>query len=255
MPDSATPSDPKTPALIPAQDAAVTLDPATSFGEGLRLFWARNGNAIYVLCALVLVGILAKGAWDYFAAQKQMQIGAEYAAASTPEALKRFAGEHADDPLAGVADLRIADGAYAAGKPAEAIPAYQSAVSALPAGPLAARARLGLALCEVQAGRSGEGEAALRQLASDPTQLKGVRTEAAYQLASLAAAAGRADDVRKWAEQLIQIDPSSPWTQRAFALQSSVAAAAAPTPAPVPTAAPAAVQPTVRPASGAPAAR
>jgi hypothetical protein len=222
MPDSATPSNSKLPAAVPAQDAAVTLDPATSFADGLRLFWQRNANAVYVLCALVLAGILAKGAWDYFAAQKEMRVGAEYAAAATPEALKRFAAEHAEEPLAGVAELRIADAAYAAGNPAEALPAYQRAITHLPAGPLAARARLGLAMCEVQSGRPGEGEAGLHQLASDPTQLKGIRTEAAYQLASLAAAAGRSDDVRKNAELLIQIDPSSPWTQRAFALQSSL---------------------------------
>jgi hypothetical protein len=228
MTEPATPSDPKLPATVPAQDAAVTLDPATPFEEGLRLFWERNRNAVYVLCVLVLLGILAKGGWDYWAAQKAAQVGADYAAAASPEQLKHFAADHAGEPLAGVAELRVGDTAYGAGKMADAATAYQQAVTALPAGPLAARAKLGLAMAEVQSGRTGEGEAGLRQLATDPAQLKAVRTEAAYQLASLAATAGRADEVRKLAEQLVQIDPSSPWTQRAFELQSTLPAPAAP---------------------------
>jgi hypothetical protein len=50
--------------------------------------------------------------------------------------------------------------------------------------------------------------------------LKGVRVEAAYQLASLASEANNGAEVQKYADQLMAIDPASPWTQRALALRA-----------------------------------
>ena len=49
-------------------------------------------------------------------------------------------------------------------------------------------------------------------------------------MASLAADAGRADDVKKYSDQIAQIDPASPWTQRVMALKAAlpVAGVAAP---------------------------
>ena len=45
-----------------------------------------------------------------------------------------------------------------------------------------------------------------------------------------AAGAGRADDVKKYSDQIAQIDPASPWTQRVMALKAAlpVAGVAAP---------------------------
>ena len=71
------------------------------------------------------------------------------------------------------------------------------------------------------------GVAALRELSGDLHQFKAVRAEATYQLASLAASAGRADEVQKLSVQVMQIDPNSSWAQRAFALQARVPAASA----------------------------
>jgi len=229
-----TPADPYDPKSAQAPVVAAVAT-AESFGEVLRHFWERNSNAVYVLCGLVLAGIVVKGGWDYMAAQKQIEIGQEYAAATTPEMLRTFAASHEGIPLAGAAELSLGDMAYGDGRSADAVTAYEKAVAVLPAGVFASRARLGLAMSEVQAGRSSEGEAGLRQLSGDPSQTKAVRTEAVYQLASIAAAGGRADEVRRLAEQLVQIDPASPWTQRAFALQATLSAsskAAAPAPAP-----------------------
>jgi tetratricopeptide (TPR) repeat protein len=189
---------------------------------------------VYVACAIVLLGIVGKGGWDYLADEKEAAVGNDYAASTTPDQLRTFAAEHSVSPLAGAADLQLADQAYAAGKAAEAADDYQKALAALPPGPFVARAHLGLAMAQVQAGRTSEGESGLRQLVNDPTQLKAVRAEATYQLASLAAAAGRPDEVRKLSEQIMQLDPSSPWTQRAFGLQARLTAPAAPaSPAPM----------------------
>ncbi len=66
----------------------------------------------------------------------------------------------------------------------------------------------------------------LKQLSGDAGQLKAIRTEAAYHLVSLAADAGKADEVKNYLEQLMQIDPASPWTQRAAALRLGLPATA-----------------------------
>ena len=77
-------------------------------------------------------------------------------------------------------------------------------------------------MAKLQAGKAAEGEAALKQLAADTAEPKGARVEAAYQLASLAVAAGKPEDARKYSDQVMQIDPTSPWTQRAFMLRANL---------------------------------
>lgn len=201
---------------------------ALTFEDRLRIFWQKNGKTVTALIVVVLLAILAKGGWDYLAAQKEQELGREYATASTPEQLKAFAAAHADHLLAGIARLRLADGDYAAGRSSEAIYGYEDAIRAIKSGPLASRARLGLAMAKVQSGKTSEGEAALKQLASDASEAKSTRVEAAYQLASLANSAGKPDDVRKYSDQVTQIDPASPWLQRVLMLRASLPAAPAP---------------------------
>ena len=72
-------------------------------------FWKKNGNAILVLCGLVLLGYVGKEAWEYFARERETGIQQEFAAAESPEKLQAFADAHSDHALAGVAELRIAD--------------------------------------------------------------------------------------------------------------------------------------------------
>jgi hypothetical protein len=129
--------------------------------------------------------------------------------------------------LGTLAQLRLTDDAYTAGKAAEAVTGYETVAAKLKTGPLFARAQLGLAMAKIAAGKTAEGETALKALAGDAAQLKGIRAEASYHLASLAAEAGRADDVKKYSEQVAQIDPSSPWTQRAMTLRASLPVAPA----------------------------
>ncbi len=201
---------------------------ALTFEDRLRIFWKKNGKSVLALVVLVLLAIVAKGAWDYRAAQKEVELQQDYAAATTPAQLKTFAAAHPGHVLAGIARLRLADEDYAAGKSTEAIYGYEDAIPALQTGPLASRARLGLAMAKLQGGKTAEGEAALKQLASDATETKGVRVEANYQLASLASVAGRSDDVKKYSDQVMAIDPTSPWLQRTLLLRASQPLAAAP---------------------------
>lgn len=227
MTTPATPSQP-TPAGDDRNLVAVDANYASPMLEDkLHTFWKKNGTAVIVLCALVLVGIIAKGGWDYMAAQKEADVQKDYAAATTPEKLKAFAAAHADHTLGAVAQLRLADDAYAAGKAAEAVTGYEQVVTLLKTGPLATRAKLGAAMSKIASGKTAEGETALKALANDSAEAKGVRVESAYQLASLAADAGRADDVKKYSDLVAQIDPASPWTQRAMSLRSTLPTAPA----------------------------
>ncbi len=236
MTTPATPSSPK-----PAADDRnlVAVDAATAVGleEKLHVFWQKNGVAVLVLCGLVLLGIIAKGGWDYLNRQKELDVEKDYAAATTPEARKAFAAAHPEHSLAGIAQLRLADDAYAAGKFADALVGYEAVQKTLHGGPLAARAKLGAALAKISSGKAADGIAELKALAGDPSQFKGVRAEAAYQLTSLAADAANGADVQKFADQLMSIDPQSAWAQRAITLRAMYPAAPAPTPAKKDTAA------------------
>lgn len=200
---------------------------APTFEEKLERFWEKNRQAVLGFCVAVLIAILAVGGWQLYQNSREKGIEADYKAATTPEKLTAFAAANSGHSLAGLALLSLADDAYTAGKFAEAQAGYDKAATALKTGPFAARAQLGAAMAKVGAGKAAEGEAALKQLADDANQLKGVRAEAAYHLAKLASDAGRSADVTKLSDQLMQIDPSSQWAQRAFMLRASLPAPAA----------------------------
>lgn len=192
------------------------------FEEKLRLAWARYGRLVVILCGVVAAGILGRGGLDYLADQKKLNIQKDYAACTSHDSLKAFAAAHRGDPLAGLAELRVADASYDSGAFADAAASYSSAVADLPAGPFKGRAMLGLAMSQAQSGGSSEGETGLRQVLNDESQLKSIRCEAAYHLAGLAVAAGHTGEVQKLAEQMMQIDPSSPYAERMMALRASV---------------------------------
>ncbi|QYM78066.1 hypothetical protein K0B96_12185 [Horticoccus luteus] len=216
----------KSSSVSPAgADPQLVTPAAPSSEEKLHAFWQRHRGTLlglFVLVALVLVG---KGAWEIWQAKQEQSLQQDYAAASTPEQLRAFASAHNGHLLAGVAQLRLADEAYAAGKSADALTGYEKAAPQLEGTILGARAQLGAAMAKLQAGRTADGTAALQQLANDAKQLKGIRAEAIYHLATLASANGSADDVRKYSDQLIALDPTSPWAQRAMMLRATQPAA------------------------------
>jgi hypothetical protein len=240
MSPSATPSTPN-PAGDDRNLVAVDATTALSFEDKLHLFWKKNRTMVLGFCVVVLLAIIGKGAWEYMARQKHLEVEKAYAAATTTEQLKTFVSQHADHPLGGVAQLRIADEAYTAGKSADAIAGYDKAISILKRGPLAARAKLGRALAKAQAGNVAEASTELKQIADDASQFKAMRTEAAYHLTSLAVGAGNAAEAQKYVDQLNQIDPMGAWAQRALMLRATLPATPAPaTAAPAETPAPAA---------------
>ena len=227
---STTPSSPNPNPADPTR-AAASGDPITtslSFEDRLRILWEKNSKLVVGLIGVVLLVILAQGAWEYFAEQKEQDVRQAYAAATTTAQLKTFADSNSGHPLAAAAQLRIADEAYANGRYADAATGYEQAAGALKTGPLASRARLGAAMAKYQAGRAAEGEAALKAFANDANETKAYRAEALAHLASVASEAGNAADVRSYSDQLMQLDPASPWTQRTLQLLSTLPAAEAP---------------------------
>lgn len=224
---AATPPSQPRPAGDDRNLVPVNETTALSFEDKVSVFWQKNRALILGTCVAVVVVIVAKGAWDYMAKQRELEVERAYAAAKTPEQLKSFADSHASHTLGAIAQLRMADDAYRAGKSADAVALYDKAVAALEGGPLAARALVGRAMAKVQAGKAAEATSELKQIVDDAKQLKAVRAEAAYHLASLAAESGNAAEVQKLSDQLMQIDPSSPWAARAMALRSTLPAPAA----------------------------
>ena len=221
-----TPSPSENP-TVPAAEVNVT----PGLEEKLNEFWTRHRRNLAFAAGLVVGIIVWRGASDYLSAQNEQALGAEYAKATTPAQRQAFAQANAGHELAGVAWLQVADAAYADGRSADAIAAYQSAGKDLAAGPLADRAALGLAMSRLQSGNAAEAEAGLKALTDSSTVAIGIRTEAAYHLAARAHAAGDDATFRSLATQIMQVDPASPWSQRLMTLQVAKA-----TPAPAATA-------------------
>ena len=216
------PLNPKVPlSNLPAEAAAPSVP---SFEERLRVFWEKNSKTVYALCVVVLLAIIGRGALEYYEHQKEEGIKADYAAATTPEKLKAFINQHPQHSLAAVASLTQGDEAYSAKNYADALSNYQRASEILKTGPFAGRARLGVAIAKLNLGQTAEGEDKLKQIANDTTQLKPVRAEGAYHLATLAVEAGRIDDATKFLELISSIEPNGSWAQRAMMLRTSLPA-------------------------------
>jgi predicted negative regulator of RcsB-dependent stress response len=201
----------------------------------LREIWEKKENrtTIYAGCVIVIVAILAYGAYNELAKRREAGVEAAFAAATTPAKLQTFVRENERHPLAGAAYLQLADEAYAAARFDEAQGDYEKAAAVLPGTPFAARAALGQGMCLLQSGKTAEGVAILQRLATDTTQLQAVRCEAAYHLAALAFGNSKFEDVVKFTDLIMQVDAGGMWAQRAILLRmrTPVSAAAAPAPA------------------------
>jgi predicted negative regulator of RcsB-dependent stress response len=218
-------STPNQPESTPAANGEINVTPG--FEEKLQQFWLRNQRGLLALALVVLLAIVGKGAWEYMGVQKEREIGRAYALAKTPEQLQSFAKAQAGHELAGIAWVQVADAAYADGKYSDAVSAYQAARKDLTGGPIGDRAALGLAMAQLQSGQASEGQSGLKQLVDASGVSKGVQVEAAYQLASLAHASGNAEVVKQYTDRIMQIDPASPWAQRAMTLRTAGPAMAA----------------------------
>jgi predicted negative regulator of RcsB-dependent stress response len=215
---SAAPLAPKDPHVsAPAQP-----HPADDFAETIQLFWAKNGNAVLGVCAAVILAVCVRYGWAWYVENREASVGQEYAAAGDKtDKLKAFVASHEGHQLSGVALLRVADEAFVARKYADAEASYEKALPLIKELPFGGRAKLGLAMSKLLGGKP-EGEQALKQLAGDASQYKGLRAEACYHLASRASEKGRVEEVKTLVDQLMQIDSAGMWAQRGMMLRATL---------------------------------
>ncbi|MEI6108077.1 MAG: tetratricopeptide repeat protein, partial [Opitutae bacterium] len=223
--------------LPPSEHPSRHADPAAApvvepgFEVTVQIFWEKNRGFILGMCAIALLTIVGREGWQYYATQHEAGVREEFARiADQPAKLGAFADANSSHVLAGVAYLKLADDKYAAGDFAGAAAGYAKAVGALKNEALLGRAKLGAAMSQLSGKDKAAGEAALRVLSADAALLKGVRAEATYQVAALAAAAGKTDEVKKLVEQISRIDAASAWSQRATLLLANLPAGNAPAP-------------------------
>jgi predicted negative regulator of RcsB-dependent stress response len=215
------------PANQSPEGAAPVYEPA--FETAVHAFWARNRQGILILCIVALLAIVGREGWQAYAARREQDVQAEYAKIADQTAkLSVFAEAHPGHALAGVAWLRLADEKFTAGDYKTAVTQYQKATGSLQNEVLLGRAKLGAAISQLNSGDQAAGEAALKAVSVDAALAKGVRAEAAYHLTSLAAAAGKADEVKKLADEVSKIDAAGIWAQRATLWLTSQPAAVKP---------------------------
>lgn len=201
---------------------------APSFEDRLRLFWEKNSRSVIAAIVLVFAVVVGKGVYEFYQAQKEKGIAADYAAAGNDSAkLKAFAASHDSHVLGGTAQLRIADAAYSAGNYTDSRAAYDKAASILKKDTFGPRARLGAAISAAQSGAVADASTSLKAIAADNSAGKIVRSEAAYQAASIAADAGNSDEAIRLIEQATVIDPDGVWASRASDLRASLPASSA----------------------------
>ena len=208
------------PSPVPG-DANAPAEPG--FEAILQEFWEKNRGFVLGSCGAVLFAIVAWQGWQYFSASHERGMREDYArAAADPAKLAAFAQAHAGHALAGVAYLRIADERFSSGAYSDAAANYDRAAASLKNEVLVGRAKLGTAMSRLNAGDQAAGETALKAIGADASLLKSIRAEATYHLASLALSAGKADECRKWVEEVGKIDAGSAWNQRATMLLATL---------------------------------
>ncbi len=220
-PMSQLPSADRSPS--PANPVAVPADPG--FEGNVQALWDKNKNFILLVCALILVGIIAREGWQYFSEMREKSRQEDYARASDkPDQLIAFAEANSGHPLAGVAYLQVADRKFESADYKDASTLYAKAAGNLKNDALLGRAKLGSAVSLLESGDASGGESALKAVGADQTLTKSVRAEATYHLAAIASEAGRTEDAKKLVDDVTKIDLSGPWAQRATMLLSTLSA-------------------------------
>lgn len=197
--------------------SAAAIEPG--FEIAVQAFWEKNRSLILLVCAAALLAILGREGWQYYNARHELSVRSDYAkAADRPDQLAAFAGANSGHVLAGIAYLRLADAKYVAADFRAAAENYNKAGASLKNPALLGRAKIGAAMSQLNNGDKAAGETAFKAIAADAGQLKNIRAEAVYHLATIAFDAGNATEVGRLVTELGQIDATGVWSQRATAL-------------------------------------
>lgn len=191
----------------------------SGFEVALHAFWEKNRTLVIGACAAALLAVVVREGWQYFAERHEQDVREQYARiADRPEQLTAFAAANSEHALAGVAYLRLADLKYAASDYRAAADNYKKAVASLQHPVLLGRAKIGAAMSDLNGGNQAAAETALKAVLTDTSLAKGARTEAAYQLATLAHDAGNSAEVGRLVTEINKIDATGVWAQRAAGL-------------------------------------
>ncbi len=115
------------------------------FEDKMWLYWKRNKTFIITSIVMAFAIVIGVQSFKMYRASAKKELAAQYAAATTPEQLVKFASENSGKTLAGVALLQNADSLYADGKYSEAQKAYEDSQKTLSGTVLEGRALLGVA--------------------------------------------------------------------------------------------------------------
>lgn len=204
----------------------VPVDPsnAVTFEDQLQLFWNKNRNAVIGAIVVMVIVIIGLQAWKMIETQRKAATSLAFGAATTVEAKRNFARDHAGHPLAGAALLKVADDSYTNGRFEEAARGYASATAALTEPLFVGRSRIGEAVSALKAGQTTKGEQLLTKIAEDTTLLLAYRAQAYYEIATFAEAAGDIAKARDSVDKLRALDPEGYWANVATALRERLSA-------------------------------
>jgi predicted negative regulator of RcsB-dependent stress response len=175
--------DPKQPELPQGLKPESELPPDADLEERFNDFWKQNGTGIFggiAVGAVIVVGIQL---FQYMGVRKEQSIRDAFAAAGDTAAKIEFADEYPDHPLAGLAQLQIADMRYEDESFSEAADSYAAAARSFEDPTLVSRALLGQGMSLLRAGQMESGRAILEAIAFDNSALDQTRGEAAFHLA------------------------------------------------------------------------
>lgn len=172
--------------VVPASDerSTVVLDEdldGVEFDDKVWLYWKRNKTFLITSIVLAFAVVIGVQSFKMYRKAAREALSAEYAEASTPEQLAKFAQANAGKTLAGVALLENADTFYADGKFADAQKVYGEASKSLAGTVLEGRALLGEAM-SVCAQDTAKGADALKSVFDTANIDAAYKTQAGYLL-------------------------------------------------------------------------
>jgi len=200
------------PSTEPGIDASHHPDGA--FDDPLHDWWKQNGRSILSGAALAILATAAVFGFRAYRHGQLEDLQNAYNEAFAADSLETFAVENAGHPLAGIAALQTANGAFEENDWDLALEQYTVAVDSLSDNPLRGKARLGLAVTRLKRGENVEATQILEGLATDENAFRAARAEATYFLALTALSLDDKEAFSQWSDTLPELDPMSVWQNR-----------------------------------------
>ena len=166
------------------QQGGSDLPPDADMEERFTEFFRRNGTSLFGAIALAAVVVVGTMTYRHLQERSEIKTQEAFRAAQNDEAaLTAFAQDNDDHQLGAIANFQLANLQYGKGEYRQALEHYQIAAEELTQAPYAERARMGMAMAQLQLGESENAIAMLQQIANTQGYLDTTRGEAAYHMA------------------------------------------------------------------------